>query len=96
MAINPEELTPEQKKSLESLYNKYLLKLFLAVFLYFGFLFFADFAIIIVDAWYVHDKVFIFFMSIATVVITVGGLRGTIEEHRDVLVKQVKEIVGHL
>jgi hypothetical protein len=96
MAIKSEELTSEQKKSLESLYKKYILRLILSVLLYFGFLFFANFAIIIIDTCYMHDKVFTLFTSLATAVIAIGGLHGTIEEQRDVLVKQVKEIVGHL
>jgi small neutral amino acid transporter SnatA (MarC family) len=91
-----EELTPEQKKAITALYGPFRTKLILATFLYFGFAFLANFAIIIIDAMYIHSGQFRFLMGIGTAFIAMTGLRGTIEEHRSVLQEKVKKIVGHL
>ncbi len=96
MAIKKEELTPEQKKAIAALYGPYRAKMTLACFLYFGFAFLANFAIILVDAMYVHNGQFRFLMAIGTGFIAMTGLRGTVEEHRLILQEKIKKIVGHL
>lgn len=96
MAIRREELTDEQYRLLRKTYYKYLGKLALVSFLYFGFLFFANFAIVLLDALYIHSSQFRFLMSAGTAVLVIFGLRGTIEEQRDIFVEKIKELVGHL
>jgi len=96
MAIRKEELTEEQHKILEKLYYQYLRKIALTCVLYSGFLFFANFAIVLLDTLYVHNGQFRFLISIGTIVLGIVGLRQTITEQRDILVMKVKELVGHL
>ena len=96
MAIREEELDPEQKAALIKLYWKYFGKNALACFLYLGFLFLSNFFLVIVSSMKPIDPTAKFLLSIGTAVLAIGGLRGTIEEHKQVLAAKVKEIVGHL
>lgn len=94
MAIKKEDLTEEQKATLKKLYKKYCLNIALASALYFGFLFFANFSVILVDALYVHNAQFRFLMTFGSAFIAMLGWSGTIKEKREVLIAQVKEQVG--
>ena len=93
--INKEDLTEEQRKVLKKLYRKYQLNIATAVFLYVGFLFFTNFAVILMDSFYVHSAQFRFFMSFGGAVIAMSGLRGTVEEMREDFNTKVKEVSGH-
>lgn len=92
MALKREDLTSEQIEKLKKLYWKYRCQQGLAVFLYLGFLFFANFIAVLLDLLYIHKQQFVFFMTLGNAVIAIGGLRGTLDEHRDALVKEVKKI----
>ena len=96
MAINEEQLEPGQKEALIKLYWKYFGKNALACFLYLGFLFFANFFLVMVSSMKPIDPMAQFLLSMGTAILTIAGLRGTIQEHKDVLAEQVKKIVGHL
>jgi hypothetical protein len=96
MAIKRDELTDEQYAKLKKLYRNYHLSLALSTLLYIAFLFFANFAVLMIDYRFVHRSEFRFVMCLANTVITIGGIRGTMEEKRAVFVQKVKELVGHL
>jgi hypothetical protein len=96
MAINEEDLTPEQKEALVNRYWIYIGKCVISCILYFGFLFFANFTVVLVDELYVHNPMFKFLMCVGGSLLTLTGLRGTIQEHREVLTQKIREIVGHL
>jgi hypothetical protein len=96
MAINEEELDGEQKAALIKSYWKYFGKNALACFLYLGFLFLSNLFLVIVSSIKPIDPTAKFLLSVGTAILAIGGLRGTIQEHKDVLAEQVKKIVGHL
>lgn len=94
MAINTEELNEEQKKEIGKLYNKYLGRILAAIFLYLGFLFFANFAVVILASVKNLDGNLKILLFIGNAVIAVGGLRGTLEEKREILLAEVQKVLG--
>jgi membrane protein DedA with SNARE-associated domain len=93
MAIKKEDLTEEQIKALEKLYKKFEWGVALAFFLYLGFLFLANYLIVIVNGLYVHNEQFQFFMCFGTAIIVMHGLLGTIQENRTIMMEQANKII---
>lgn len=92
MEIEKKELTEEQKKKVEKLFKRYVLDWFLATFLYFGFMFFANLTIVYIDTIYLHDTPTRTFIVLGSGIITYMGLLSTMREKRDILVVKIKEI----
>lgn len=57
---NKKELTKEHKKQIKKLYRSHFLKLSLAAFKFFSFLFIANILVILLGTLYIHSKPFIF------------------------------------
>lgn len=85
-------MTPEeQKEKLKTLKKKAFKKTAIAVFLYVGFLFFANMVTALVDLMYVHNASFVFFMTLGTTVVVFVGLHGTCDEiYRESMVEAQK------
>ena len=96
MAINKEELTKEQLNKLEKLYWQYKKDIIGMGLMHVVSLFLANFLISSVNILYVHNAVFVFFMAFGSAMIIFGGYCNYIDEKRDILMADIKEIVGHL
>lgn len=91
--LKREDLSPEELKQLDKIYSTFQKKVF---FRFLGYLFCAilgTFVIVVVNILFVNDNTFQFFASLGTGVIFMAGLQRSIDELRDILVKEVQKFV---
>lgn len=93
LKVKKEDLTEEQIKALEKLYRRFEWSVAFAFFLYLGFLFLANFFVVIINGLYIHNEQFQFFMCFGTAVISMHGLLGTIQEGRTAMMEQANKII---
>lgn len=88
------ELTEEQKEKLKALRKKCLKKSAIATFLHVSWLFCANMATVMIDAIYVHNQSFVFFMTLGSTVIIFTGLHRVVEDIYKESLEEAKNIVG--
>lgn len=89
-----DKLTEEQKKKIDQLQMKFILKALVAGICYIGFLFLANFIIVSINLAYVHDQQFVRVCCIGTAFVMFVGWNGTIRESYDIFKEEVVKVLN--
>lgn len=92
MAIDRKDLSEKQLLAIGQLYSRHQRKMLLSVTIYLIALFMANYVVVLLDSFFVHNDLFRIFLSIGTTILLLTGFRGVRREQEDEFEQRMKEI----